>query len=70
MRTAPALIVHEAKSSRTAFGVAMRTAAHQIFDSPRVLDDSLTMQIIGAELAAHVMAGSAEHSGVVWQSLY
>jgi methyltransferase (TIGR00027 family) len=35
--------------SRTALGVAMRRAAHQVLDTPRVLDDPLALAIIGAD---------------------
>lgn len=61
--------MHEAKPSRTAFRVAMRRAAHQIFDAPRVLDDPLAVRIIGAEYAARIKAGVTENSGVVSKSL-
>jgi len=61
--------MHEAKPSRTAFRVAIRRAAHQIFDTPRVLDDPLAVRMIGAEYAARIKAGVAENSGVVSKSL-
>jgi methyltransferase (TIGR00027 family) len=61
--------MHEAKPSRTAFRVAIRRAAHQIFDTPRVLDDPLAVRIIGAEYAERIKAGVAENSGVVSKSL-
>lgn len=61
--------MHEAKPSRTAFRVAIRRAAHQIFDTPRVLDDPLAVRIIGDEFAARIKAGVAENSGVVSKSL-
>lgn len=37
----------EARPSRTAYLVAMRRAAHQIFDHPKVFDDPLAMPILG-----------------------
>lgn len=37
--------------SRTAFRVALRRAAHQILDSPKVLDDPLAGPIIGEAIA-------------------
>ena len=37
----------EARPSRTALRVAMRRAAHQLFDTPKVLDDPIAMEIIG-----------------------
>ena len=61
--------MHEAKPSRTAFRVAIRRAAHQIFDTPRVLDDPLAVRIIGADYAARIKAGVSENSGVVSKSL-
>ncbi len=36
-----------AEPSRTAFGVAMRRAAHQLLDRPLVLDDPLALRILG-----------------------
>ncbi len=33
--------------SATAMGVAMRRAAHQLFDDPKVFDDPLATRIIG-----------------------
>lgn len=61
--------MHEAKPSRTALRVAMRRAAHQIFDKPLVLDDPLAMRIIGADLAARMTSGATEQSDVVSKSL-
>ncbi len=61
--------MHEAKPSRTALRVAIRRAAHQIFDTPRVLDDPLAMRIIGAELAARTQAAALEHSAMPSRAL-
>jgi methyltransferase (TIGR00027 family) len=41
----------EARPSRTALRVAMRRAAHQIFDQPKVLDDPIALSIIGPRAA-------------------
>jgi methyltransferase (TIGR00027 family) len=41
--------MEEGKFSRTAQRVAIRRAAHQLLDDPRVLDDPLALRIIGAE---------------------
>ena len=41
----------EGRPSRTALRVATRRAAHQLFDSPKVLDDPLAVRIIGREIA-------------------
>jgi methyltransferase (TIGR00027 family) len=46
--------------SRTALRVALRRAAHQILDSPKVLDDPLTVPIVG-DAAAEIRADSARH---------
>lgn len=37
--------------SRTALRVALRRAAHQLLDSPKVLDDPLAVRIVGSEVA-------------------
>jgi methyltransferase (TIGR00027 family) len=42
----------EARPSRTALRVAMRRAAHQLFDRPKVLDDSIALRIIVPHAAA------------------
>ncbi len=41
----------EARPSRTALRVAMRRAAHQLFDRPKVLDDPIALPIIGPRAA-------------------
>ena len=41
--------MQEGKFSRTAHRVAIRRAAHQLLDLPRVLDDPLALRIIGSE---------------------
>jgi methyltransferase (TIGR00027 family) len=41
----------EGRPSRTALRVATRRAAHQLFDSPKVLEDPLAVRIIGREVA-------------------
>src|ERR1700730_7751062 len=45
---------------RTAHKVAIRRAAHQLFDQPRVLDDPLAVPIIGAEAAEKLRASPKE----------
>ena len=42
--------------SRTAFRVAMRRAAHQVLDQPRVLDDPIALRIIGSQRAEEIRA--------------
>jgi methyltransferase (TIGR00027 family) len=41
----------EGRPSRTALRVATRRAAHQLFDTPKVLEDPLAVRIIGREVA-------------------
>ncbi len=47
--------------SRTAQRVAIRRAAHQLLDQPRVLDDPLALRIIGAEAAEELRSNPREH---------
>src|SRR5580692_468806 len=42
----------EGRPSRTAQRVALRRAAHQLFDTPKVLEDPLAVRIVGREAAA------------------
>jgi methyltransferase (TIGR00027 family) len=44
----------EAKPSRTAFRVALRRAAHQLIDHPKVFDDPLAVAIIGTDAAGRL----------------
>lgn len=39
----------EARPSRTAYMVAMRRAAHQLFDEPKILDDPIALPILGPD---------------------
>lgn len=41
--------MHDDRPSATAYGVAMRRAAHQVLDSPKVFDDPLALAIVGAK---------------------
>jgi O-methyltransferase involved in polyketide biosynthesis len=45
-------VVSQARPSRTALRVALRRAAHQLLDSPRVLDDPIALAIVGPGAAA------------------
>src|SRR5271167_272110 len=54
--------MQEGKFSRTAQRVAIRRAAHQLLDEPRVLDDPLALRIIGAETAAELRSNPKEHA--------
>ncbi len=53
----------EARPSRTALRVAMRRAAHQLFDHPKVLDDPIAVPIIGPLAAEKVKAEKPEAFG-------
>lgn len=44
--------MREARPSATALRVAVRRAAHQVFDHPKVLDDPIAVPIIGPEAAS------------------
>ena len=46
----------EGKPSATAHRVAIRRAAHQIFDDPLVLDDPIALPILGPEVAGRIKA--------------
>jgi methyltransferase (TIGR00027 family) len=47
--------------SKTAWRVALRRAAHQILDTPLVLDDPVAMRIVGAEAAAAIQSAPWLH---------
>ena len=53
--------MQEGKFSRTARRVAIRRAAHQLLDEPRVLDDPLALRIIGSEAEAELRSNPKEH---------
>lgn len=53
--------MQEGKFSRTAERVAIRRAAHQLLDEPKVLDDPLALRIIGSEAAAALRSDPKEH---------
>jgi methyltransferase (TIGR00027 family) len=53
----------EGKFSRTAHQVAVRRAAHQLLDQPRVLDDPLALRIIGSEAADELRTNPKEDHG-------
>src|SRR5580700_6523867 len=52
--------MQEGKFSRTAQRVAIRRAAHQLLDEPKVLDDPLALRIIGTEAAAALRSDPKE----------
>jgi methyltransferase (TIGR00027 family) len=49
------------KFSKTANRVAIRRAAHQLLDHPKVLDDPLALRIIGPEAANDLRSNPKEH---------
>jgi len=53
--------MQEGKFSKTAHRVAVRRAAHQLLDQPRVLDDPLALRIIGSEAAEELKTNPKEH---------
>jgi methyltransferase (TIGR00027 family) len=53
--------MQEGKFSRTAHRVAVRRAAHQLLDQPRVLDDPLALRIIGTTAAEELRSNPKEH---------
>jgi methyltransferase (TIGR00027 family) len=53
----------EDKPSRTAYRVALRRAAHQIWDNPLVFEDPVALRIIGKNAAAELSGSRASTSG-------
>jgi methyltransferase (TIGR00027 family) len=49
--------MEQARASHTALRVAMRRAAHQLADEPKVLDDPLALKILGPRALARVQGG-------------
>jgi methyltransferase (TIGR00027 family) len=52
--------VEHSKASRTALGVALRRAVHQLHDSPAVLSDPIAVPILGATYAERLQATAEE----------
>lgn len=53
----------EGHFSRTAQQVAIRRAAHQLLDDPKVLDDPLALRIIGTQAAEELQSSPRERHG-------
>jgi methyltransferase (TIGR00027 family) len=53
----------EARPSTTAHRVAMRRAAHQLFDNPRVLEDPIALPILGEETQSRLRLQEREARG-------
>ena len=54
--------MRESSPSRTAWRVGVRRAAHQLFDTPKVLDDPVAVRIIGDE-GRRRLAQADQHRG-------
>jgi methyltransferase (TIGR00027 family) len=61
--------MRDARPSATAQRVAMRRAAHQILDSPRVLDDPIALPILGPEVAAQLESERGKSDSYAARSL-
>jgi methyltransferase (TIGR00027 family) len=55
--------MRDARPSATAYRVAIRRAAHQLLDNPKVLDDPIALRIIGREAARRLRDGSDDQQG-------
>ncbi len=55
--------MQEGQFSRTAQKVAVRRAAHQLHDHPKVLDDPLALQIIGPQAVEELRSSRRERHG-------
>jgi methyltransferase (TIGR00027 family) len=55
--------MQEGKFSRTARRVAIRRAAHQLLDQPRVFDDPLALRIIGCDAEDELRSNPKEDHG-------
>jgi methyltransferase (TIGR00027 family) len=59
----------EAKPSRTAMGVAIRRAAHQLFDTPLVLDDPFALPIVGPDAAERLQAAANDQQDLMSRAM-
>lgn len=48
------------RSSQTAYRVAISRAAHQLIDTPKVLDDPIALKIVGADGEASIRTGGRQ----------
>jgi methyltransferase (TIGR00027 family) len=55
--------MRDARPSATAYRVAIRRAAHQVLDNPKVLDDPIALRIVGREAAGPLRDGSDDQQG-------
>jgi methyltransferase (TIGR00027 family) len=62
--------MQEGNPSKTAFGVARRRAAHQIFDQqPLVLTDPVAVPILGPQAAASIRAEADKHDSLFGRAM-
>ncbi|HEX4002539.1 MAG TPA: class I SAM-dependent methyltransferase [Candidatus Acidoferrales bacterium] len=61
--------MEEAKPSHTALRVAMRRAAHQLVDEPKVLDDPIALKILGPQEQQRLEGGEGMGSDRVSRGL-
>jgi len=61
--------MQEAKPSRTAMRVAIRRAAHQSLDNPRVLHDPIAVPILGPAAAAQIEPDRDDQTGKAMKGL-
>jgi methyltransferase (TIGR00027 family) len=61
--------MEEAKPSHTALRVAMRRAAHQLVDEPKVLDDPIALKILGPRARERLQGGESTGSDRLSRSL-
>jgi methyltransferase (TIGR00027 family) len=59
----------EAKPSRTAMGVAVRRAAHQIFDRPLVLDDPMALPMVGPDAEEKLRGAESDQQDVMARAM-
>lgn len=60
--------MREGGPSRTALGVALRRAAHQILDDPKVLDDPWAVPIVGPAVA-DIRSNTSRHQSRIGRNL-
>ncbi len=61
--------MEQSKASRTALGVALRRAVHQLHDSPVVLSDPIAVPILGATYAERLLVTAEERDEAFSRSL-
>jgi methyltransferase (TIGR00027 family) len=59
----------QAQPSRTAMAVAVRRAAHQLFDTPLVLDDPLALPMVGPDAEEKLRAAESDQQEVMARAM-